>query len=70
MLYEHLSKHQEEDLKVSDCSIKKVIIDELDEMIDKWNDLYHGGIKINHVVVNLGSYIQYGVDHNDKDSNF
>ena len=53
-----------------DCDINKnVYIDQLDEVVDKYNKTYRT-IKVKLTDDKLGSYIEYGVEHKDKDPKF
>ena len=47
---------------------KNVYVDKLDEVVDKYNKTYRT-IKVKLADVKLGTYIDYGVEHNDKDPN-
>ena len=50
--------------------LKTVYIGKLDEIVDKYNNIYHRTIKIKPDKLNSGTYIDYGVEHNDQDSKF
>ena len=47
---------------------KKVYIDKLDDIVNKYNNIYHSTIKMKLVDVKSSTYIDFGVDVNDKDS--
>ena len=49
---------------------KKVYINNLDKTVDKYKNTYHRTIKIKHTDVRLGTYIEHGVENNDKDPKF
>ena len=42
---------------------KNVYIDKLDDIVDKYNNIYQRTIKMKPVDVTSGTYIDYGVDH-------
>ena len=42
----------------------------LDERVDKYNKTYHGAIKMKPVDVKVDTYIEYGVEHNEKDPKY
>ena len=46
---------------------KYIYIDKLSEIVDKYNKTYYGTVKIKPDDVKLGRYINYDVEHNDKD---
>ena len=46
---------------------KKVYIDKLDDIVNKYNNTYHSTIKMKLVDVKSSTYIDFGVDINDKD---
>ena len=46
---------------------KNVYNDSLDEIVDKYNEKYHGTIKMKPPDVQPSIYIEYCVQHNDKD---
>lgn len=52
-----------------DCHIicTNVYINKLDEIADKNSKTYHRLITMKAAVVKWGTYIEYGVEHNDKD---
>ena len=50
--------------------ISKIYIDKLDKIVDKYNTIYHIKIKTNPVCVKSSTYIDYAVEHNDKDPKF
>ena len=47
---------------------KNVYIDELDEIVDKYSNIYHKTIKMKPGKVKADTYIEYGVEHNDRDA--
>ena len=49
---------------------KNVYIDQLDEILDKYNKKYHRAIKMKTADTKLDLYIDYGVEPNDKDHKF
>ena len=49
---------------------KNVYIDKLDEIIDKYKNIYHRTIKMKPVDVTLGTYIGLDANNNDKDPTF
>ena len=49
---------------------KKVYVDKLDEIVNKYNNTYHGTIKIKPVDVNSNTYINSSKGINNKDSKF
>ena len=46
---------------------KKVYIDKLDDIVNKYNNTYHSTIKMKLVDVKSSTYLDFGVDINDKD---
>ena len=49
---------------------KKVYVDKLDEIVNKYNNTYHGTIKIKPVNVNSNTYINSSKEINNKDFKF
>ena len=49
---------------------KSVCIDKLDDIVNEYNNTYHRTIKMKHVDVKSGNYVEYNVNSNDKDSKF
>ena len=49
---------------------KNVYIEKLDEIINKYSNTYHKTIKMKPVNVKSSTYIEYDVEHNDKDPKF
>ena len=45
-------------------------VSKLDEIVDKYSKTYHRTIRIKPAGVKSGTYIRYGVEHNDKDPKF
>ena len=45
-------------------------IDKLDDIVNEYNNTYHRTIKIKHVDVKSGNYVEYNVNFNDKDPKF
>ena len=49
---------------------KAVYIDKLDETVNKQNNAYHSTIKIKAVDAKSSTYIDFGIENNDKDPKF
>ena len=49
---------------------KNVYIDNLADIINKYNNTYHSKIKMKPVDVNSRTYIDFGIEHNEKDPKF
>ena len=49
---------------------KNVNIDQLNEIVDKYNNTLYRTIKTKPAYVKLGTYIDCGVENNDKDPKF
>ena len=49
---------------------KNVYIDELDDIVDEYNNTYHRTIKMKPIDVKDGTYINIDEEVNDKDPNF
>ena len=49
---------------------KNMYIDRLDEIIYKFKETFHRIIKMKAADVHAGTYIDYGVEHNDTDPKF
>ena len=49
---------------------KNVYIDELDDIVNEYNNTYHRTIKMKPVDVKDNTYIDFGKDFNDKDPKF
>ena len=49
---------------------KNVYIDKLDDIVNEYNNTYHGTIKMKPVDVTSGNYVEYNVNSNDKDPKF
>ena len=47
--------------------LKNVYIDKLNEIVDKYNNIYNGKVKMNPASIKSCTYIDYGFEHNDKD---
>lgn len=45
---------------------KKLFIDKLDGIVEKYNNIYHWTIKMKSVDVKSGTYIDFNVENNDK----
>ena len=45
-------------------------IDKLADIFNEYNNTYQRSIKVNHVDVNSGTYSDFGVANNDKDTKF
>ena len=50
-----------------DHSIKNGYIERLDEIVDKYNNIYYRKIKIKFININSGICIDFGIEHNDND---
>ena len=48
---------------------KNMYINKLDKIVDKYNKIYHGAIKVIAADIHTRTYIEYGIEHNDKDLN-
>ena len=46
---------------------KNIYIDKLDDIVNKSGNTYHRIIKMNLIDVKTSTYIEYGVEYNDKD---
>ena len=51
-------------------SIKNMDIDILDDVANKYNNTNHSLIKIKPVGVTSSTYIDFGIENNDRDSEF
>ena len=49
---------------------KNVYFDVLDDIVDKYNNIYHRTIKMKPIDVQSDSYAEYNVDSNEKDPKF
>ena len=49
---------------------RNVYIDKLDDIVNKYNNTYHGTIKMKPVDVKDNTYIDFGKQINDKDPKF
>ena len=49
---------------------KNVLIDKLDEIVEKYRNTHHSAIKMNPIDAELDTYIEYGVKDNNKDHKF
>ena len=49
---------------------KSVYIGKLDDTVKEYNNTYNRTIKIKIADVKSGTYIAFGVEHNDEDSKF
>ena len=49
---------------------KNVYIDELDDVVNKYNNTYHSTIKMKPVDIKSNTYIDSSKEINDKDSRF
>ena len=56
--------------KMFDFSIEKVYIDKLADIVNKYNNKYHGTVKMNLIDVKSSTYIAFGIKNNDKDPKF
>ena len=45
-------------------------IDNLDDIVNEYNNTYHRIIKVKHVDVKTGYYIEYSVSSNNEDPKF
>ena len=50
--------------------LKSVYFDVLDNILDIYNNTYHGTNKMRPINVKLDSYAEYNLDYNDKDPKF
>ena len=48
---------------------KNMNINKLDKIVDKYNKIYHGAIKVIAADIHTRTYIEYGIEHNGKDLN-
>ena len=53
-----------------DFNIKKVNIDKLEDIVNKYNNTYYSTIKMKPVDVKSNTYINAGEEINNKDPNF
>ena len=51
-------------------NIKNVCIDKLDDIVNKYNNIYHRTIKIKPVDVKPSTYIDFGIKNNERDPKF
>ena len=49
---------------------KKVYIDKLDDMVNKYNNIYHSTIKVKPIDVKDNTYNDFGKENSDKDPKF
>ena len=49
---------------------KDVYIDKLEDIVYEYNNTYHRTIKIKPVDIKLNTYIEFGVENNDKNPKF
>ena len=49
---------------------KNLYFDVLDDAVDKYNNTFHGTIKMKPIDVKSDSYAEYNVDSNEKDPKF
>ena len=47
-----------------------VYIDKLDDMVNKYNNTYHSTIEMKSVDVKSSTYIDFGIENNNKNSKF
>ena len=51
-------------------NIKNVCIDKLDDIVNKYNNIYHRTIKIKPVDVKPSTYIDFGIKNNERGPKF
>ena len=49
---------------------KKVYIDKLDDMVNKYSNIHHSTIKVKPIDVKDNTYNDFGKENNDKDPKF
>ena len=49
---------------------KNLYIDKLDDIVNKYKNTYHRTTKIKPIDVKYSTYIDFGIENNDKDSKF
>ena len=49
---------------------RDVYIDKLEDIVYEYNSTYHRTTKIKPVDIKLNTYIEFGVENNDKNPNF
>ena len=49
---------------------KNMYIDKLDDIVDKYNNIYHRTIRMKPINVNASTYFDFDVENNDKVLNF
>ena len=49
---------------------KNVYFDVLNDIVDKYNNIYHNSIKMKHTDIKSNSYAEYNVDSNAKNAKF
>ena len=49
---------------------KNIYIDKLDDIVNKYNNRYYSTFKMKPVDVNSSTYIDFGIENNDKDLKF
>ena len=49
---------------------KNVYIDKLDDIVNKYNNIYHRNIKIKSIDVEYNTYIDFGKENNNKNPKF
>ena len=49
-------------------NVKKEYIDQVDCLVNKYNNTYHNTIKIKPVIITSSTYIDFGIENNEKDT--
>ena len=57
-------------LKNMTSKSNNMYIDKLHDVVNKYNNTYHSTIKMKHVDVNLTTFINFGMENNDKGPKF
>ena len=59
-----------QNLQIYDFSVKNVDIDKLAGIVNKYNNTYHGRIKMKSADVNLSTYVNCNKENRNEDSRF
>ena len=59
-----------QNLQIYDFSVKNVYIDKLADIVNKYNNTYHGTIKMKSADVNLSTYVNCNKENSNEDSKF
>ena len=59
-----------QNLQIYDFSVKNVDIDKLAGIVNKYNNTYHGRIKMKSADVNLSTYVNRNKENRNEDSRF